>query len=345
MSKNKTAFTLVELLVVIAIIGILIALLLPAVQAAREAARRMQCTNNMKQIGLALHSYHDVNKCYPIAISGTCEYNTNHVGHRYPMHCMSWQPRILPFIEQQSLFSEINWNSVCMWDTAAMVTLFKQTVKSMPAFSCPSKVGSNKYFKGMFADNAQSYQYTSNSDYAACLGDYPNDTGTGGPNQTLKYGWSGELPSTHPKLSGATCTGLEVEVRGIISRFGWSASFPDIIDGLSNTIAIGESQGGLNPHNGFPSEAWATTAHPINTNIPALEKKFDDLKTKREVSVANVYTDLISMRDTGTGFHSYHSGGANFLMGDGAIRFLSQTINGEPYRAAASMNGQETTLL
>ena len=95
MRYRRPAFTLIELLVVIAIIAVLIALLLPAVQAAREAARRIQCTNNLKQIGLAMHNYHDVNGCLPPGVKGCC--------------WGSWIVYILPYIEQQNMFNA--WNS------------------------------------------------------------------------------------------------------------------------------------------------------------------------------------------------------------------------------------------
>jgi prepilin-type N-terminal cleavage/methylation domain-containing protein len=101
---GRRAFTLVELLVVIAIIGVLVALLLPAVQAAREAARRASCGNNLKQYGLALHNYHDVYKTLP---PGGLWAVQNEDWHRA---CPSWQGRIMPFAEQQVIYDRINWN-------------------------------------------------------------------------------------------------------------------------------------------------------------------------------------------------------------------------------------------
>ena len=102
------AFTLVELLVVIAIIGILIALLLPAVQAAREAARRMSCTNNLKQLGLGLHMYHDVHKTLPIGWLG---FDSSGKPHFEGDPGWAWSARILPFIEQQSLYDNLIYES------------------------------------------------------------------------------------------------------------------------------------------------------------------------------------------------------------------------------------------
>ena len=107
---KRPAFTLVELLVVIAIIGILIALLLPAVQAAREAARRSQCTNSMKQIGLALHNYHDTHRCLPVgALPGWTGGTGGDATSRW-VHGTNWRAAILPYLEQESLYDKLNFN-------------------------------------------------------------------------------------------------------------------------------------------------------------------------------------------------------------------------------------------
>src|SRR5687767_14008667 len=130
--RNHAAFTQVELLVVIAIIGVLVALLLPAVQAARESARRMQCTNNLKQIGLALHNFHDTRQVFPAALDELG--NSPALG---TLWVASWTPHILPYIEQQGLFQQYrfdrHWQDAATNDAPNGPT--KQNIKG---FTCPS---------------------------------------------------------------------------------------------------------------------------------------------------------------------------------------------------------------
>ena len=134
MRLRRLAFTLVELLVVIAIIGILVALLLPAVQAAREAARRMQCSNNMKQIGLALHNYHDIYKAFPSTYCGVSDPVNG--GWSYNTFRGSEKVRLLPFIEQQSVYDAINFGYNTDDQRFPNNTLIRETV--VAGFRCPS---------------------------------------------------------------------------------------------------------------------------------------------------------------------------------------------------------------
>ncbi len=135
MSRDaRSGFTLVELLVVIAIIGILIALLLPAVQAAREAARRSQCTNNLKQLGLALHNYHDANTKLPPG------WLQKYVGTALSSTGWGWGSFVLPFVEQQSLFDIIQPGQGSLWAATAEVAKLAAMQQELKAYRCPSDI-------------------------------------------------------------------------------------------------------------------------------------------------------------------------------------------------------------
>ena len=288
MFARRNAFTLVELLVVIAIIGVLVALLLPAVQQAREAARRMQCSNNMKQIGLALHNYHDTYQRLP--------YGSHHQNR------WGWQPRVLAFLEQRNAFEKLDFNVASWQGTNIDIIRAKY-----PAFLCPSDPTSDRMLEE--ESFAGPTWVISQSDYAACIGDYQNSTGVG---QTPAYGNVG---------------GTTTEVRGMIGRWGWAAKFRDVTDGLSNTICVGECIGSFCITQNFGTQCFATTAHPINYLNKSL---FDTIPTQSN-----------PRWDESIGFRSYHPGGAMFQMGDGSVRFLAEMIDGATYRGLASRVGGE----
>jgi prepilin-type N-terminal cleavage/methylation domain-containing protein/prepilin-type processing-associated H-X9-DG protein len=223
----KSAFTLVELLVVITIIGILISLLLPAVQSAREAARRLQCQNNLKQIGLALHNYHSTHQQLPCPTVG---FSTSNY--------FSWQPRILSFIEGNAEFQKLDFTKKCYEGDN-----FQYVQAIHPGFLCPTDP-----YREKLLDEEGFYPPTralSQSDYAGCQGDYMNATGVG---QSPPYG----------------NVGLPVPVRGMLNRYGWGCRFEEVRDGLSNTIMIGECVGAFCIGQNFAAQSFATTAHPIN---------------------------------------------------------------------------------
>jgi len=294
-SSRRRGFTLIELLVVIAIIAVLIALLLPAVQQAREAARRTQCKNNLKQIGLALHNYHDIYNRLPNEESTVWN-------RRY-----GWTLKIMPQLEQGSRFAKVDFR-YAVWEspTAGAPRNMDYFKEPMAGFSCPSNPDAQ-----LITDEEANFTTASgfqvpNADYAVCIGDYRNATGIG---ETPGWG-NGAVPP-----------------RGIISRYGWSARFGDVTDGLSNTFAIGECIGAFCITQNLVVESFATTAHPINYMNASLRN--------------DKPTEANPRWDESIGFRSMHTGGAQFLFVDGSVNFISENIDGVTYRALASRAGGE----
>jgi prepilin-type N-terminal cleavage/methylation domain-containing protein/prepilin-type processing-associated H-X9-DG protein len=290
----RRGFTLIELLVVIAIIAILIGLLLPAVQKVREAAARMQCSNNLKQIGLALHNYHDRN--------GTLPSSEFHDNGGKPVR-WNWQPKILADVEQTAVYNLLDFK-VHAWQ-GNNYALLKEKFKM---FLCPSDP-----FSGEVREEESFAGPTwvlSQSDYAANAGDYKN---SGGVGQSPDYG----------NLNYSSGSAL----RGVIGRWGWAARFGDITDGLSNTFAVGECVGAFCITQNFAAQSWGTTAYPINYMNKSL--------------AATLPTQANPRWDESIGFRSFHTGGANFAMCDGSVRFVRESIDGVSYRAYASRAGGE----
>ena len=291
-ANRRTGFTLIELLVVISIIAVLIALLLPAVQAAREAARRIQCTNNLKQMGLAIHSFHDTNGKLP---AGNITCDNYEIGNRW-----GWIPRILPFIEGTTTANAMNFTIPSWQGSYTVMTM------TWGSFLCPS----DPYQSDLLEEEyfAAPTWKLSQSDYAANIGDYKN---TGGVGQSPDYG-------------NVSCT---TPVRGPIGRYAWAARIAEIPDGLSNTFLVGECVGRTSIVVNWAVESFATTAYPINYQTRSL--------------VANPPTQANPRWDESIAFRSYHPGGANFLLCDGSVRFVKDSIAGSTYRALASREGAE----
>ena len=320
----RAGFTLVELLVVIAIIGILIALLLPAVQAAREAARRAQCSNNLKQLGLALHNYHDTNKTFPFA------WMVDVAGHsvaNFPngINAQVWGTRILPYIEQQALYDLYDSRYPAFNEFAAYPEVQKnlEVIQTpLAAFVCPSTPGG--------VDRI--YQASLEPDYpltwTAAPSDYSAITGVLGTFSTLAYtGWTG---------SGGREGVLQyngVDLGGGAPELG-SSRIANITDGTSNTAMIGERVGGdkiymkggridptatglVGPSNGggwgdiMNGEMWyAGTLHD-GSNVPFQEGPC-------AINCSNFRNG---------GFYSFHPGGVQMGMADGAVKFVSETVD------------------
>lgn len=231
--QRQRGFTLIELLVVIAIIAVLIALLLPAVQQAREAARRSQCKNNLKQLGLAMHNYHDTANRFPLNSSYTGGIAVNN---------RSGYVGMLPYLDQAPIYNMMNMS---VSGIVAPNLAFTQQI--LVAAICPSDPDGQK--TTLLGQDAGTSTAMAISDYAFCLGDYTNATSTtAGSTQTPQY------------ANGVTSSG-----RGMFSRGNWSCKIADITDGTTNTIAMGECIGAwCGWQVGWGFQSFGTTAHAIN---------------------------------------------------------------------------------
>ena len=306
----KSAFTLVELLVVITIIGILIALLLPAVQAAREAARRMQCSNNIKQLGLACHLYAQVWDVFPPNGSDYWGYPPDH-GLIYSSNNYkgSYLVRFLPYIEQQALFDRIDFtlNPEYTSFLSSGEPVNKQVVAT---FRCPT-TGGVKFWPGggrTGLDGALSH-------YAPNVGNAPSFLcGEGGDYWGKGYYNHGD--SMDPG-----------EISGPFSTMFWSAAFADIRDGTSNTIAMGEVRPACSTHlqDGWMhiNSMFTFTTGPINFPTCPGEPGYN--------SDPNLCHSPQSWGKA-IGFKSLHPGGANFALCDGSVRFISENIDYVTYQ-------------
>lgn len=302
MALKKRGFTLIELLVVIAIIAILIALLLPAVQQAREAARRTQCKNNLKQIGLALHNYHDTFSIFPPAnIVGPAWINScpeGQCGH------WSWGALLLPMIDQAPLFEQLDVGNTPLPTAASDPARLTLMQTSLPAFRCPSDIGP--------AINDEHRIPTESGGNADCT------TGDCVPTSTSNYvgsnhSWNLERDRWNGFLGRANRLGSSGNPQGRAS----ATRISEILDGTSNTFAVGE-------------RAYQLQGVTLRAGV-VLGQNGDTGNHNRQGQVYTLGAGRWKINDTcndcGRGFSSHHAGGAQFLMCDGAVRFVSENID------------------
>ncbi len=304
-ARLPLGFTLIELLVVIAIIGVLIGLLLPSVQKVREAANRMKCSNNLKQLGIALHVYHDTHqKLPPGGIHYLAAAGSGGASAASSSWGPSWAVFLLPMIEQGNLYSRYDFTLPRTRD-GVNATVVAVTV---PTYVCPSDliapspwVNTVPHARGNYACNA-------------------------GPGST----WS-VLEWPNGNLRGA-----------FSPTFYWGTSFPEVTDGMSNTIFLGEIIAGResgdvrgawgSPLGTYFSGTTGSTSVPPSIPLAPNGNALDDTKRDRPArcSAPNNDRDLRCITDTdrpAQSLRSRHVGGVNVVMGDGSVRFIPNTIS------------------
>lgn len=306
MSKKffRKAFTLIELLVVIAIIAVLIALLLPAVQQARESARRTQCKNNLKQLGLALHNYHDQYQAFPPAVFGKW---ASGIGLSAPYNVdagnWAWGSSILPMIDQAPLFSLLQVGTIDF--DQALQDPAKLAAMQLPlaVFRCPSDVAR---------------KLTTTDGTLTCQ--IKDAAGTVYSNITSSYVLAND-DGIDPTSNAAGMFG-NTGTKGLPSL-----TFADCSDGTSNTMAIGERAGKVGPNYFHQGVVFGVTGVQYTssgrTGLESVVAIGDYVinNTNSRPGPASTYGG------TGYGFASTHAGGMNILMMDGGVRFLSQNIS------------------
>jgi len=370
--KSHRGFTLVELLVVIAIIGVLVALLLPAIQAAREAARRSQCVNNLKQFGLALQNYHGVHEGFPpggmmpvlagIAFTGFASANT----------------MLLPYLEQSALYDRYQSTAplpgspeeavnqrVAPWKNQSA----EVSAAVVPGFNCPSTSEENPFTHPVIG----TLPGVSNSVYGTT--DYVFSKGA-------SDAWC-LIPVTAPTDFTAARPGpIPSRLRGAF-YLNEGISIRQVTDGTSNTFAMGEGASGeswpmcrgaacTEPHmdssNGvtFALTAWiiaepsnssyfstsglvgpslfASTLVPLNQN-PVADTYMNVTEVLVMASATECESNSTGGSSTTSNFRSAHPGGGNFLNLDGSVRYVSDGVNLDAYQAASTIQGEEVISL
>jgi prepilin-type N-terminal cleavage/methylation domain-containing protein len=339
--RTRRGFTLIELLVVIAIIAILIALLLPAVQQAREAARRTQCRNNLKQIGLAVHNYHDSFNCFPpgyiaiIGVAATPPYPNDLNGKNAFV-------QLLPYLDQAPLYNQINQSipmatGLTAYPAAALAQNEALGRTVIPVFMCPSSTApptsTYKYPANGFAPGYPPQEMT----FIGGRTDYSGTTGVRSGFGNVAYN----------NNQGGDREGMFV-MAGVPG--GNTARMRDVVDGTSNTFILGERTGSTSIYlkttiaTGLPAAIGETNGGAWSDALVFehwLKGSLYDGNTPSGGGPCAI--NCTNLR--GGGFHCFHTGGAHFLMGDGAVKFVSENIAAFVFAASITRKKGEVASL
>ncbi|HXG10540.1 MAG TPA: DUF1559 domain-containing protein [Gemmataceae bacterium] len=340
LSKRRPGFTLIELLVVIAIIAILIALLLPAVQKVREAANRSQCSNNLRQLGIAIHHYHDANSYLP---PWGFDFASPPPGNPIPGQTQghSAHTLILPYIEQgnvtniarldRSVIDPINWPP--NWGTNVAGTT------AIKVFICPSTpsrmIDYGPYFVSQGLPNRGPFVIGA-TDYAIVRGYHNNFRNACAPTS----------PTVSSSSNPGEDNGGAMGIKGLMESGGLSKGkvrMTDIIDGSTNTIMVGEDAGRHQVYakgrpvmpNGPGQVGWTLNAAWADYNTAIQVRGADPVTGNRGSGCCVV--NCVNVNE----FYSFHAGGVNTLRADGSVQFLRESIPPGMLAALVSRNGGE----
>lgn len=307
--KNARGFTLIELLVVIAIIAILIALLLPAVQQAREAARRSQCKNNMKQVGLAMHNYHDVHNTFPpgyitkTPCSSSAVWSACNQGE---LGIYGWGTFVLPYIDKSPLYNILKPGTVTLDQNLANATTRQALQTPIPAFLCPSDPGPNLNDYVSASDNYDFNVTDGSAAYQIARSDYV----------MVANAWDSTTPIVYATQYGPA--------HGI----GFANSnirFRDITDGSSNTLLVGERAYVYKGSNKVGGANVIGFSASNNTQSSSYARKGNGMAVLG--LTYNGINAIAGGEHDVRGFSSNHVGGAHFVFCDGSVHFLSENID------------------